>query len=76
MIKNFKKDYEICNCNKVTLEEIIYTIKNKNAYTLGAIQDITTAGTDCRYCIFSESDFGKIKKKIYYKEILQEVLNG
>ena len=38
--------------------------KKKNASTLGEIQDITTAGTDCRYCVFSEADFGKMKKDL------------
>lgn len=76
MIEQFEKDYEVCNCKKVTLEEIIFAIEEKNANTLGAIQDTTTAGTDCRHCIFPEGDFGKVKKKIYCKQILQEVLNG
>ncbi len=76
MIENFEKDYEVCNCKKVTLKEIIFAIEEKNANTLGAIQDTTSAGTDCRHCIFPEGDFGKVKKKIYCKQILEEVLNG
>ena len=72
MIKNFKKDYEVCNCRNVTLEQIEVAIKEKDAKTLRDIQDITTAGTDCRHCIFPEGDFGKIKKKIYCKDILNE----
>lgn len=76
MINGFDKDYEVCNCRKVTLEEIVFAIKEKNAKTLGDIQDTTTAGTDCRHCIFPEGDFGKMKKKIYCKDILKEALNG
>ena len=72
MIENFEKDYEVCNCRKVSLEEIEKSIKEKNAKTLRDIQDITTAGTDCRHCIFPEGDFGKIKKRIYCKDILNE----
>lgn len=76
MLESFKNDYEVCNCRKVKLEEIINSIKNNNVRTLGQIQDITTAGTDCRHCIFPETDFGKVKKEIYLKDILKEVLNG
>ncbi len=73
MFESYEKDYEVCNCRKVTLNEIKDAILEKNANTLRDIQDITTAGTDCRHCIFEEGDFGKIKKKIYCKDILNEV---
>lgn len=81
LLDGFNDDYEVCNCRKVSLEEIVVAIKDKNANTLGAIQELTTAGTDCRHCIFPEGDFGKMKKKIYLKNILDEVkkngeLNG
>ena len=75
MLENFEKDYEVCNCRKVTLEEIELAILEKNAKNLRDIQDITTAGTECRHCIFSEGDFGKMKKKIYCKDILNELKN-
>ena len=76
MLENFEETYEVCNCRKVSLKNIKDSILEKNAKTLGDIQDLTTAGTDCRHCIFPEGDFGKIKKKIYCKDILKEVLNG
>ncbi|CAM3515008.1 bacterioferritin-associated ferredoxin [Arcobacter aquimarinus] len=69
----FKKSYEVCNCKKVTINQIKDAIINKNALTLSEIQDITTAGTECRFCIFPEGDFGKMKKKIYCKDILNEI---
>ena len=72
MIEDFEKDYEVCNCRKVTLKEIEIAILEKDAKTLRDIQDITSAGTDCRHCIFPEGDFGKMKKKIYCKDILNE----
>ena len=76
----FENSYEVCNCKKVTIEQIKDVIKNQNASTLREIQDLTTAGTECRHCIFPEGDFGKMKKKIYCKDILNElkteVLNG
>lgn len=69
----FEKNYEVCNCKKITIEDITNAVLNKNALTLREIQDITTAGTDCRYCVFPEGDFGKMKKKIYCKDILNEI---
>lgn len=75
----FDESYEVCNCKKVTVGQIKETIVTQNVLTLREIQDITTAGTDCRHCVFPEGDFGKIKKKIYCKQILDEVkkdING
>ena len=72
----FEKTYEVCNCKKVTIEDISNAVLNENALTLREIQDITTAGTDCRYCVFPEGDFGKMKKKIYCKDILNEIKKG
>ena len=69
----FEDSYEVCNCKKVTIEQIKNVIKNQNASTLREIQDLTTAGTECRHCIFPEGDFGKMKKKIYCKDILNEL---
>ncbi len=69
----FEKDYEICNCKKITIENLVDVITNQNALTLSDIQDLTTAGTDCRFCVFPEGDFGKIKKKIYCKDILNSI---
>ena len=69
----FEDSYEVCNCKKVTIEQIKNVIKNQNASTLREIQDLTTAGTECRHCVFPEGDFKKKKKKIYCKDILNEL---
>ena len=69
----FENSYEVCNCKKVTIEQIKDVIKNQNASTLREIQDLTTAGTECMPCVFPEGDFGKMKKKIYCKDILNEL---
>lgn len=61
--------YEVCNCKKITYKQIIDAI-NDGTTSLGDIQDLTTAGTECRFCMFEEADMGKIKKKIYCKDIL------
>ena len=73
---NFEENYEVCNCKKVTIQDITNAIINQKASTLREIQDLTTAGTECRHCIFPEGDFGKIKKKIYCKDILNKVKKG
>lgn len=76
MIEEFDKTYEVCNCHKITLESLISQIREKELKSLGELQEVTRAGTDCRYCLFKEGDLGKMKKEIYCKDILKEVLNG
>lgn len=76
MLKDFDLDYEVCNCLKVSINDIKSSIENKNVKSLRDLQEVTKAGTECRHCIFPEGDFGKIKKKIYCKTVLNEVLNG
>jgi len=76
VLKEFDLDYEVCNCLKVSINDIINSIENKNVKSLRDLQEVTKAGTECRHCIFPEGDFGKIKKKIYCKTVLNEVLNG
>lgn len=70
MINGFTSDYEVCNCQKITIEYILDTIKTKNANSLGKIQELTGAGSECRCCMFEEADTSKLKKKIYCKDIL------
>jgi len=69
----FDDSYEVCNCKNVTIDDIKNVINNQNAKTLRELQDMTKAGTECRHCIFPEGDFGKIKKSIYCKQILNEL---
>lgn len=76
MFKGFDLDYEVCNCLKVSINDIVTCIKDENIKTLGQLQEFTKAGTQCRHCVFEEGDFGKIKKRIYCKTILKEVING
>ncbi len=69
----FEDSYEVCNCKNVSIEQIILALKDKEEPTLRDIQDMTTAGTECRHCIFQECDNGKLKKKVYCKDILNEI---
>ena len=72
----FDKSYEVCNCKKVTIEQIENAIINQNALTLRDIQDLTTAGTHCMHCDVPEADNGKIKKKIYCSDVFYEIKKG
>ncbi len=75
-MKGFDNSFEVCHCQNVTLGEIIYTIKEEGARTLGQIQDATRAGTECRCCMFEEADTSQLKKKLYCKEILKFYTKG
>lgn len=70
MVNGFSLEYEVCNCHKVSIQEVLNVLNNKSAKNLGDIQELTKAGTDCRCCIFEEADTSKLKKKIYCKDIL------
>ena len=73
----FKYDYHVCDCKKVTLGEIIYAIKEKKAKTIDDIKNITDAGTACGCCISKEKDFGEPKMELYIEDILRKfVING
>ena len=56
-----------------TLEQIKDVIINQNATPLREIEEITPAGTDCRFCVFPQGDFAKMNKKIYCNDILDEM---
>ena len=70
MVSNFSLDYEVCNCKKITINDIFTVIRTKEANTLGKIQELTSLGTQCRCCMFKEADTSKLKKKIYAKDVL------
>ena len=70
MLSSLAFDYEVCNCKKITINDILDVITTKEANTLGKIQELTGVGTECRCCMFEEADNSKLKKKIYCKDIL------
>lgn len=74
MGKSFQHSYEVCHCKHVTLGEIIYSIKEKNAQSLEMIENITDAGSACGCCVCAEKDFGleEDKKELYVEEILNK----
>ena len=71
---NFNYSYEVCACNKVTLGEIIYAIKEKNASSLKDIQNITDAGNACGSCISANQDFREPKLDLYLSDILKRFI--
>lgn len=76
MLEDFKDDYEVCNCIKVTIKDIKNAVSSLDIKSLRDLQEKTHAGTECRHCLLSEGDFGKVKKKIYCKDILGELIDG
>jgi len=73
-VANFSYDYEVCVCNKVTLGEIIHSIKEKDAKTVEEIGNITDAGTTCGCCKSEKDDFGNPKLKLYLNQILEKFI--
>ena len=72
MAKRFEHSFEVCTCKQVTLGEVIYSIKEKNATTLGEIGKITDAGTCCGSCKNEQSDIGAEKMELYLEQILNK----
>jgi NAD(P)H-nitrite reductase large subunit len=69
---NFKYTYEVCNCKKVSLSEILHAIKENNGKTIENIGKITDAGTICGCCKSFEDDFRVPKMEIYIEQILKK----
>jgi len=63
----------ICECEKVSLGEIIYAIKEKNCKTLETVMNLTNAGKYCGCCISKKNDFNTPKKKIYLEDIIKKL---
>lgn len=72
MARNFPHSYEVCTCKHVTLGELIYAIKEKDAKTLEDLGEITDAGTCCKSCKNEKSDIGVEKMELYLEEILNK----
>lgn len=72
MAKSFPHSYEVCNCKHVTLGEIIYAIKERDANTLDDLGHLTDAGTCCKCCKDSSCDIGEEKMELYLTQILNK----
>lgn len=76
MLKDLDGSYEVCNCVKVTINDIQNAVLNDSVKSLRDLQEKTHAGTECRHCLMIEGDFGKVKKNVYCKDVLGELING
>ncbi len=72
MARRFPHSFEVCSFKHVTLGEIIYAIKEKNAKTLEDLAHLTVAGSCCQSCKNKESDIGVEKMELYLEEILNK----
>jgi len=71
---DFRYDYEVCGCKKVSLGEIIHAIKERGAKNIDDIGKFTDAGTACKCCISSEKDFGEPKMELYLEQIVNKLV--
>ena len=65
----FDKDYEVCACMEVSLQEIQTAIKN-GCDTVEKIMDETDAGTVCELCQNKDTDVDE-DKELHLDEILE-----
>ena len=72
MARNFQHSYEVCTCKHVTLGELIYAIKERDAKTLEDLENLTDAGTCCKSCKNPQSDLGVEKMELYLEQILKK----
>jgi len=72
MAKRFHHSYEVCKCKHVSLGEVIFSIKEKNARTLQEISDFTDAGSSCKCCQSEEKDIGEEKLELYLDQIIDK----
>ncbi|RXJ86731.1 (2Fe-2S)-binding protein [Arcobacter sp. CECT 8985] len=72
MAKSFPHSFEVCNCHKVTLGEIVYVVKEKGAKSLDDLAKLTDAGTCCKCCVDASCDIGEEKMQLYLTQILNK----
>ncbi len=70
--KKFSTSYEVCSCRHVSLAEIVYAIKQRNAKTLEDIAKFTDAGVCCKCCVDKSKDNAVEKKDLYLTQILKK----
>jgi len=62
----------VCTCKNVSLSEILFAIKEKNAKNLKDIAFYTDAGSACGSCTSKENDVGEKKMDLYLNQILDK----
>ena len=72
---SYPYSHQVCVCKKVTLGEIIYAIKEKNAKNIDDIANLTDASTACGCCKSIEDDFGDPQLPLHIDEILKKFVS-
>ncbi|NQY20863.1 MAG: (2Fe-2S)-binding protein [Campylobacteraceae bacterium] len=72
MAKNFPHSFIVCECKHVSLGELLYAVKEKNAKTLKDFVFFTDAGSACKYCTCADNDKGEKKMDLYLSQILDK----
>ncbi|NQY23706.1 MAG: (2Fe-2S)-binding protein [Campylobacteraceae bacterium] len=72
MAQKFLHSYIVCSCKNVSLSEILFAIKEKNAKNLKDIAFYTDAGSACGSCTCKEKDVGEKKMDLYLSQILDK----
>ena len=72
---DFHFSHVVCDCNHVTLGEIICSIKEQGAKTIEEIGELTDAGTSCGYCRCKEDDAGDPKMELYLEQIIKKFVS-
>jgi bacterioferritin-associated ferredoxin len=70
--KKYELDSIVCTCREVSLGEIVYAIKDRNANSLYEISKLTDAGVCCKSCI---SECNEIRLNIPTPLYLDTILN-
>lgn len=74
MARKFKQSFEVCTCKHVTLGELIYAIKERNAKSLEDLGKLTDAGTCCKSCKCKKEDIRGLKDTLYLDEIIEKFI--
>lgn len=72
---SYPMSFEVCKCKHVSLGEIIYAIKEKNADSIEKIKNLTDAGSACGSCVCEDDDIGEEKLELYIEDILKKINN-
>ena len=74
--QTYRLDSIICTCREVSLGELIYTIKDRDANTIDDISRLSDAGVCCKSCV---SECNEIRLNIpiplYLDTILTKIKN-
>ncbi|MBT3280033.1 MAG: (2Fe-2S)-binding protein [Campylobacteraceae bacterium] len=68
----FCKSHIVCDCNQVSLAEIVHAIDSADAKSIEDIKELTDAGNTCGCCISKDDDVNSKKMELYISQILNK----